>query len=134
MNATIRTGIGLTALLGICAAGTGSTTKYTAGQQPQYTSEQEVREQLEAMTASGYFSVMDDYRNEQIDQHSTQYMNELQNGARVALKHAPNAVYEMAVDQYAEDVGEYMQTRIYVMQQMQDKGGFSFNYDLNQDE
>ncbi|MBI5072868.1 hypothetical protein HZA99_03550 [Candidatus Woesearchaeota archaeon] len=128
MNKTIRNGIGLAALAATCAAGTGYS------RQQQYTSEQEVRQQLEAITASGYFSVMDEYRNEQIDQHSTQYMNELQNGARVALKHAPNAVFELAVDQYAEDVNEYLETRIYVMQQMQDKGGFSFNYDLNQDE
>ncbi len=129
MNTNIRNGIGLAALVATCAAGTGYT-----GQQPQYTSEQEVRQQLEAMSASGYFSTVDTYRNEQVDLHPDQYMNELQAGARVALKHAPNAVYEMAVDQYAEDVTEWMQTRIYTMQQMTQKGGFSFNYDLNEDE
>ena len=133
MKTTIRNGIGLAALV----ATTNCVALAHANKEPteqQYTSEQQVREQLEAMTASRYFSVVDSYRNEQIDFHPDKYMNELQNGARVALKHAPNAVYSIAVDQYAEDVNEWMETRIYTMQLMRDKGGFSFNYDLNEDE
>ena len=131
---TIGTGIGLLAFIATCAAGSGHTTPQQSSNQSSYTSEQDVREQLEAMTASGYFSTVDSYRNDQIDRHPDEYMNELQNGARIALKHAPNAVYEIAIDQYAEDVGEYMQSRIYTMQLMNQKGGFSLNYDLNEDE
>ena len=72
--------------------------------------------------------------HQQIDQHPDPYMNELYAGAEVALRHAPNGVYTLAVNRYAEDVHEYFAARIYTMQLMQDKGGFSFNYDLNEDE
>ncbi len=102
--------------------------------QRQQPFEQQTISELEAMTAAGEFSTIAAYVHQQIDQHPDQYMNELYGGARVALKHAPNGVYELAIDQYAEDVHEYMETRIYTMQQMQQKGGFAFSYDVNYDE
>lgn len=126
----------LTAIIGatVLAAATSGATLAYAEKQQKYTSKEQVQTQLEAITASGYFSVLDEYRNQQINQHPDQYMNELQAGAKVALRHAPNAVYQLAIDQYAEDVKEYFEARIYTMQIMTQKGGFSFNYDLNMDE
>lgn len=90
--------------------------------------------QLESLTTSGEFPVIAAYVHQQIDQHPDQHMNELYEGARIALKHAPNGVYELAIDQYEEDVREYFESRMYVMQQMREKGGFSYNNDLNYDE
>ncbi len=100
----------------------------------QQTSEQRTLSALEAMTAAGQFSTIAAYVHQEIDQHPDQYMNELYGGAEVALKHAPNGVYQLAIDQYEEDVREYFEGRIYVMQQMQERGGFSYSYDLNYDE
>ena len=101
---------------------------------PQEDTRVETVSQLEAMTAAGEFFTIAAYVHQQIDQHPDQYMDELYDGARVALKHAPNGVYELAIDQYAEDVHEYMETRIYTMQQMQKNAGFAFGYDVNYDE
>ncbi len=128
---TMRNGTmtGIAALLGVGCA----TLKYDVRQRQQ-TFEQRTISELEAMTAAGEFSTIAAYVHQQIDQHPGQYMNELYGGARVALKHAPNGVFGLAVDQYAEDVHEYMETRIYSMQQMQERGGFSFVYDMNYDE
>lgn len=121
--------VGIAALLGAGCATLGYDIR-----QRQQTFEQRTISELEAMTAAGEFSTIAAYVHQQIDQHPDRYMDELYDGARVALKHAPNGVYELAIDQYAEDVHEYMETRIYTMQQMQERGGFSFNYDVNSDE
>lgn len=133
MNTTKRitqATIGLAALVGTSCATLG----HTVPKQQKYSSEEQVHAQLEAMTASGEFYTIAAYVHQQIDQHPDRYMNELYVGAKVALKHAPNGVFELAIDQSAEDVYEYMDARIYVMQQMQQHGGFSLNYTLDYDE
>lgn len=114
-------------------AGSCATAGYSVRPQHQI-SEQTTQAQLEALTAAGQFSTIAAYVHQQIDAHPNKYMNELYEGADIALKHAPNGVYQLAIDQYAEDVQEYMETRIYTMQQMQEKGGFAFSYDVNYDE
>lgn len=131
MNATIKniTTTGIAALLGAGCATLGYDIR-----QKQQTFEQRTISELEAMTAAGQFPVIAAYVHQQIDQHPDRYMNELYDGARVALRHAPNGVYDLAIDQYAEDVHEYMETRIYTMQRMQQRGGFAFGYDVNYDE
>lgn len=121
--------IGIAALFGAGCATLGYDIR-----QRQQTLKQQTLSELEAMTAAGEFSTIAAYVHQQIDQHPDQYRDELYDGARVALKHAPNGVYELAIDQYAEEIHEYMETRIYIMQQMQKRGGFSFAYDLNHGE
>jgi hypothetical protein len=130
MNIKKITTLGLAALLGTGCATMG----YAVRQQQEQMSREQVIGALESMTAAGEFSTIAAYVHQQIDQHPDRYMNELYDGAEVALRHAPNGVYGLAIDQYAEDVHEYMETRIYTMQQMQEHGGFSMNYDLNYDE
>ncbi len=128
-----RTSIATMILPAVLWTGSCATLGYDVRHQQQTTEERTISE-LEAMTAAGEFSTIATYVHQQIDQHPDQYMNELYDGAEVALKHAPNGVYELAIDQYAEDVHEYMETRIYTMQQMQKNGGFAFGYDVNYDE
>lgn len=111
-----------------------ATTGHAVRQQQQYQQPEEVTAALETMTAAGYFSVIDTYRNKQIDQHPDQYRNEMTHGAWVALKHAPNLVYELAIDLHEEDVHEYLDTRLYTLQHMKKMGGFAFSYDVNHDE
>lgn len=102
--------------------------------QRQQTSEQRTVSELEAMTAAGNFPIVAEYVNQYFRDHSDAYMNEKYALGETLVQQIPNAIYGIAIDQYAEDVHEYMDTRIYAMQQMQERGGFSFNYDLNHDE
>ncbi len=129
-----QTKISLTNIVLPALVAASCATTHAVRQENFYQQEENVVAVLEAITAAGQFSVIDAYRNEQIDQHPDKYMNELYNGARVALRHAPNGVYELAVDQYAEDVQEYFAERRYVLEKIQETGGFSFNYDINHDE
>ncbi len=89
---------------------------------------------LEAMTAAGEFSTVAQYVNHYFQEHPNAYMNEKYALGETLVQQMPNAIYTIAIDRYAEDVRENMEMRMYVMQQMQERGGFSFNYDLNYDE
>ncbi len=129
--------MGKTGLLNIVASAllaTGCATKHIAKQEQMCKQSQDVVAELDAMTAAGQFSTIAAYVHRQIDQYPSRYINELYDGAEVALNHAPNGVYQLAVQQYAEDVREYFDAQIYVMEQMRDNGGFSFTYDLDYDE
>ncbi len=115
----------------VCCA---TTQQYVKRQeQRQEKEELQIRSELERMTAEGHFNVVADYVHQEIDQHPAQYMNELYGGAEVALKHAPNGVYFLALRMYEEDMIEAFDSMIYGLQQMRDKG-FSYTYDLNYDE
>ncbi len=103
-------------------------------EQKQQRTEQHITSELERITADGNFDLIAAYVHREIDQHPDEHMNELYDGAEVALRHAPNGVYQLAIDQYEEDVREYFESRIYVMEHMQKRGGFSYTYDLNYDE
>jgi hypothetical protein len=114
--------------------GCATTQQYVKRQEArEQREEQHIQSQFECMTAEGHFNVVAGYVHQQIDQHPTRYMNELYDGAEVALKHAPNGVYSLALRLYQEDMLEDFDSMIYGLQEMRDKG-FSYTYDLNYDE
>lgn len=114
--------------------GCATTQHYVKRQEAKQQKEElQIRSQLERMTAEGHFNVVAGYVHQEINQHPTQYMNELYGGAEVALKHAPNGVYFLALRFYQEDMMEAFDSMIYGLQEMRDKG-FSYTYDLDYDE
>lgn len=102
-------------------------------EQKQQRTEQHITSELERMSADGNFDVIAAYVHQQLDQNPDKYRNEMYEGARIAVKHMPNGVYFLALEQYQEDMREDFDSMIYNLQQMLDKG-FSYNYDLNYDE
>lgn len=112
-----------------------ATTQHYVKQQEQRQEKEElqIRSELERMTADGHFNVVAGYVHQEINQHPTQYMDELYDGADVALRHAPNGVYMLAARMYVEDMKEDMQNTSDVLEWMSDHG-FSYTYDLDYDE
>lgn len=102
-------------------------------EQKNQNQQQTTLSQLEAMTAAGEFSTIANYVHQEINEYPDKYRNEMYDGAEIALQHAPNGVYTLALNIYQEDMKEDIDSMIYALNQMRDNG-FSYSYDLDYDE
>lgn len=108
-------------IVSICALIAGCTIMHYNGRH-RYNEQQAVVAKLEEMTAAGQFSIVAQYVHDTIDKKPERYMDEMYDGARVALRHNPRGVYVLAADQYEEDMTEDMQSLIFALQRMSEDG------------
>ena len=125
-----------TTSIGLCLSllGIGSCLpKYEGREERRVREEERIEKQLEAWTASGYFSSVSDFTLDRMEQYPDRYQREVMKGVEIGLRNYPNGVYTLGAEIYQEDMKEDMESLIYALQNMKDKG-FSYNRDLDYDE